>query len=278
MSAVCCVCQQKLSSENNKKNIFKDDLIIRNESEKAEGINYEERAMKLYSGIELITHQKIFETCGSPVYLCDPCFKKLEGFLNFREQVLSSFGIIFNGQSSFNLLKEKSLESQPGKSKLEDSQKTTIELDYLEEEISDSPKLPDRISAPEVLINVDESSISVDVDFVESEEIDTNNSLNCSRLQNDQDNNNLNESDSSSDHIEVQRCEDSPLRVQESDIESEIDVCSGDDDEILEMQAQRKENILEVETSSESEIEVCDYEPTGKRIKDLNSLSQALPF
>lgn len=118
----------------------------------------------------------------------------------------------------------------------------------------------------------------MDVDFVENDEIDTNDSVNCSRLQNDQDNNNLNESDSSSENIDVQRCEDSPPRVQESDIESEIDVCSGDDDEILEMQEQRKENILEVQSSSESEIEVCDYEPTGKRIKNLNTLSQPLPF
>lgn len=53
------------------------------------------------------------------------------------------------------------------------------------------------------------------------------------------------------------------------DIESDIDVCSGEDDEILELDVHREKNeTIQLDTSSESDIDVCDYEPTGKRMKN----------
>ena len=177
-----------------------------------------------------------------------------------------------------NLLKQKSLESQAEKPKPQDAPKNS-DFEFLEDEISDCPKLPEKKSISEDLINVDENSTSLDVDLVQNDEEDTTDSINCSRLQNDQENNNLNETDSSNDNTDVQNCEGSPSRVQDTDIESEIDVCSGDDDEVLEMQDQgRKVNVSEAQSSSESDIEVCDYEPTGKRIKNLNAFSQPVPF
>ena len=183
---------------------------------------------------------------------------------------------MFNEQSSFNPFKLR-LDSQ-----IEKDQKTVknSEYDLTADEILDCPKLPGRKLASEDVLNVDENSTTLDSNDVRNEEEETNDSTNCSRLQNDQDNNNLNDSDSSNsnDNIDVQNYDESPVRVQENDIESEIDVCSGDDDEILEVEDEsRKNNIIE-QSSSESEIEICDYEPTGKRIKNVNALSPLVPF
>lgn len=51
----------------------------------------------------------------------------------------------------------------------------------------------------------------------------------------------------------------------DEDIESEIDVCSGEDDEVLELDVQNnRDEIYEIESSGESDIQVCDYtDPTA---------------
>lgn len=68
-------------------------------------------------------------------------------------------------------------------------------------------------------------------------------------------------------------------KIINNDIESDIDVCSGDDDEILELDINNAQNeITEVEESSGSDIDVCDYEPSGKRTKNYNTLSQPVQF
>ncbi|XP_076381103.1 uncharacterized protein LOC117222693 isoform X2 [Megalopta genalis] len=69
------------------------------------------------------------------------------------------------------------------------------------------------------------------------------------------------------------------LKHQDTDIESEIDVCSGEDEEVLELDDQKRTiNIIEIDTSSESDIEVCDYEPIGKRFKKYQVFSPHLLF
>lgn len=88
--------------------------------------------------------------------------------------------------------------------------------------------------------------------------------------------NNDSESSESSD-IDVSQ--QSISKLQENDIESEIDVCSGEADEVLELDVQCRQNeAINISSSSESEIEVCDYEPSGKKIKHYNTLSPTILF
>ena len=59
-STVCCVCQQQLSAESNKKNVFSDDLLIHSHnSDKSEAKNDVQQKIKLHSGIELITGHQV---------------------------------------------------------------------------------------------------------------------------------------------------------------------------------------------------------------------------
>lgn len=62
------------------------------------------------------------------------------------------------------------------------------------------------------------------------------------------------------------------------EIESEIDVVSGEEDDILELDIEKAKNeTVEINSSSESDIEVCDYEPACKKI-NYSALSPSIEF
>lgn len=107
----------------------------------------------------------------------------------------------------------------------------------------------------EDLINIEDNSMSSD--------------NNCdsiiSKFQNDQENNNCKDSDNE-DNLLNSNDEKFKKKNIDYDIESEIDVCSGEEDDVLELDVQKSNGeTVEINSSSESDIEVCDYEPTGKR-------------
>lgn len=117
------------------------------------------------------------------------------------------------------------------------------------------------------LINVDEDSTSLEVSIHSSEQNEISNSS-ISRLQIDQTNNNIHETDNSTFNVAPSSGKnDVNLKISEPNKESEIDVCSLEEDEVLELDVPKKRNeIVEiVSSSSESDIEVCDYEPPCKR-------------
>lgn len=260
MATTCCVCQLQLSNELHK-NIFKDDLVIRSTLDKSEETSND----KIRLAIELITGRKVFEAKGSSSDLCDQCFQKLQDFMNFRAQILKSFKRLFeeeNFSNSSNSEIKNSLEF------FKDSD------DFID--ISDCPKLPDNQMISDDLINVDENSGLFDLSLIRNDDDNTNDFANCDKSLTNQRNNNL-DSESSNDNIDVQNFDEIPTRILNNDIESDIDVCSGEDDEILEIEPKIiKENIKEIENSSDSDIEVCDYEPIGKRTKSLNPLYSAI--
>lgn len=68
-------------------------------------------------------------------------------------------------------------------------------------------------------------------------------------------------------------------RKVDIDLESDIDVCSGEDDEVLELDFKDcKQEVTEISSTSDSDVEVCDYEPSGKRMKSYNTLPPAIQF
>jgi len=65
-----------------------------------------------------------------------------------------------------------------------------------------------------------------------------------------------------------------PSKIQKSDIESDVNVCSTEDDEVLELSIEYKHNETVI-SSTESE-EDYDYGPTFKKIKFSNQISSPL--
>lgn len=210
--------------------------------------------------------------------LCEVCFQNVEAYINFRFQLLKSRDILLcsvyeDAKAEAN---NKSIEAENlmllntpiSKVGINDIPQKTPEINLFQSEYFASPLLPKTVvnnsltkTMSEDLINVDDDSTSLDV----NEDEETNDSINC-RLQNDQENNNLNDSDNSVDNAEVTNIQDTEIKQVDHDIESEIDVCSGEDDDVLELDVQKIRNeTVEINSSSESDIEVCDYEPTGKR-------------
>lgn len=206
---------------------------------------------------------KVSKSKGSPSVLCKQCCRKLQDHLNFRTQILLSFGKNENSSFSTQQIFVNSKKEETGEIK-ENSSNIFKTADCAEN--SDNQQNPDD------LINVDENSDSIDLSTLRNNE-GTSDFPNFKEVQTDQKNNNLNDSDSSNDNIDVLNCIESPKRVSKNDLESDIDVCSGDDDEILEIEsANKKEELKLSENSSDSEIEVCDYEPIGKRTRNLDSV------
>lgn len=134
----------------------------------------------------------------------------------------------------------------------------------------------------EDVINVDETSTPSDYNLQLSNQVATDsiNSINnMAELENNQENNNSSDLENCNNDSNISICREIVLKVQDNDIESEIDVCSGEDEEVLELDNHSKRtNIVEIDTSSESDIEVCDYEPIGKRIKNYHTFSPRLLF
>jgi len=79
-------------------------------------------------------------------------------------------------------------------------------------------------------------------------------------------------SDDVSDIDDYLNVDISRSRIQKSDIESDINVCSCEDDEVLELPVEYKHSEIINISSTESE-EDYDYGPTFKKIKLSNQIS-----
>ncbi|XP_058797420.1 putative uncharacterized protein DDB_G0285495 isoform X2 [Phymastichus coffea] len=276
-SDICRSCRRSLD-ETNENNIFQKEILIK--SIDLQSINNKKWSMKVSSAIELITGQKVLQEMKLPRKLCQVCLQNVEAFVNFRIQLIRSEEILLQlgysdsketidnkcretqnvpplhpsiSVSNVNNIIEKS-ENNDNLTKNESSNRLSI----LKPNDERTPK-----SVPEDLINVDDSSVSLDIN---SHDYDKGtNAFLISKLENDQENNNHNDSDNSANNPE-HRNEDIAIKQIDHDIESEIDVCSGEDDEVLELDVQKQRNeTVEINSSSESDIEVCDYEPVGKK-------------
>lgn len=229
-----------------------------------------------------------------PKKLCLVCFQSVESFINFRFQFIRSEEILL--QSGYPNSKEiiNNTENEIQKKPLLDPSSSIKDINEAIQKkenanISTKSESSDRIpilpmlkenhehtskTVPENLINVDDSSVSLDVNSFHDYEL---HDFPIGKLENDQENNNLNDSDNSSNNP-VPRNEDVAVKPVDHDIESEIDVCSGEDDEVLELDVQKARNeTVEINSSSESDIEVCDYEPVGKRAH-YNTLSPPMRY
>ncbi|XP_001600077.1 uncharacterized protein LOC100117019 [Nasonia vitripennis] len=286
-STLCRGCRRPLLDENSGRNIFDDDSVIK--SFDSDGSYNKKWCMKLSAGIELITGQKVTKEEKLPHKLCEVCFQNVEAYINFRFQLLKSKDVFLcSVYEDAKVEANKSIEAENlmllntpiSKVGINDVLQKTPENILFQSEFFASPLLPKTVvnnSLPktmseENLINVDDDSTSLDVN-----EDETNDSINC-RLQNDQENNNLDDSDNSADNAVVTHLEATDIKPLDHDIESEIDVCSGEDDDVLELDVQKiKNETVEIHSSSESDIEVCDYEPTGKR-GNYNTLSPPIRY
>lgn len=254
-SDVCCGCRKVLTYSDNRKNIFCDDLSISNRGH--------ELHLKVHSAVELLTGNKISKADGLPTNVCAGCFDQLGLFMNFRMQFINSLSVLLNTDVD---------ESGPNDKLPNDS---GIELNHCKSSTGEF-KSPETKSNDSISIN--ENNTLPDVSNIQNES-DTNDSLISIKGSNIQDNGKLNDSESSVESVGDCRLNETRFKYQQNDLESDIDVCSGDEDEVLELDIQIRHNeMVEIESSSESDIEVCDYEPNGKRLRNYNALSPPIPF
>ncbi|XP_047365509.1 uncharacterized protein LOC124955307 isoform X1 [Vespa velutina] len=276
--SVCCGCHGVVSNEN-AKNILNDDLSIEPSDYIDAGPIVSKKIIKLYDGIELLTGYKIPKDLNSAV-LCSTCCQKIESFTVFRMQLLDTFEKRANYNNPENV--SKSISDSGSIRRLEDQRNSSI-VDKIGDVIVN--KIPNnyRLSEPKVTvddgINVIDNSIPLELNNSLSDESETNDSLGSNRLSNDHENNNLNDLDYSNEVTDINHSKVIFSKVQDNDIESEVDIYSGEYDEVLELDVQCKnDDITDLASISESEAEIYDYEPIGKRIKNYNALSPALLF
>lgn len=250
MQEVCHGCRKNVSQSERRDILAEDRSIEIYEKPESPKSSNDSKHITLSNAIELITGANIDKTTERFVNLCTACFEKVESYVNFRAQLLASFGksttVDQTTESPFDRAVPLPLENSPSTTDTEDE------------------------------INVDEDNGSLELNLISSstDEADANDSIRDAKLRNDQENNNLYDSEISNDSADLAMPKAVFPKIQENDIELEIDVCSGEDDEVLELDSQCKtSNPVELESSSESDLEVCDYEPIGKRIKNYNSLS-----
>lgn len=128
-------------------------------------------------------------------------------------------------------------------------------------------------------INAIDNGIPLELNNSLSDESETNDSLGSNKLPNDQDSNNLNDLDCSNEVPDINHSKVVFSKVRDNDMESEVDVYSGEYDEVLELDVQRKsDDMTDLASFSESEAEIYDYEPIGKKIKNYDAPLPALLF
>ncbi|XP_046745793.1 uncharacterized protein LOC124411020 [Diprion similis] len=199
---LCRGCAKQLTGENAGVDVFDGEA-----SSSLRGNN-------LRTGIELITGIAVSHTDGLPRRLCAECNDKLEAFLAFRTQLLTSLRLF--------------LSSRDGRASTGSDQLSEMSL----------PAVPVPVINQEGigLSHVRENTYVT---------LESNSFVRYSSSQTEH-------------YVKVKRA-----NVAERDEESEIDVCSGDDDEVLELDFQsRKDEIYEIDSSEESDVQVCDYEPS----------------
>ncbi|XP_054014311.1 ABC transporter H family member 2-like [Hylaeus anthracinus] len=268
MAAVCCGCFKTLTDVE-QKNIFDETLriFIDDYIENSNKIDECKKQLKLSESIELIMGIKIVQSNEQSVNLCDNCFQNIQLYINLRTRLLHSLRSLKNGSNS----NEPSSKNECTKTSQNQQDNQSIE------NVDTNKKV-----VFEDVINVDENSTPLEFNsqLSDQETADTNDSINnVTDLQDDQENNNSSDLENSNTNSSPSMSREIPLKVKDNDIESEIDVCSGDDEEVLELDNQdTRANIVEINTSSESDIEVCDYEPIGKRMKKYHAFSPHLLF
>ncbi|XP_076381102.1 uncharacterized protein LOC117222693 isoform X1 [Megalopta genalis] len=254
---VCCGCFESILVDE-RKNIFDDNLwiSIHQYTENFKETNESMKQMKLSDCIELITGRKIVRMNQKLVDLCPKCFQNVQSYINFRTRLLLSLCSEKDENKSTNLIQSEKDSCLLGNT-------TTNDNKLLKEE-----------TLAECAVNIVESDIPL------YSIIDNNNSIdNINELGNEQENKASNDLENSRINFGTSISWHIDLKHQDTDIESEIDVCSGEDEEVLELDDQKRTiNIIEIDTSSESDIEVCDYEPIGKRFKKYQVFSPHLLF
>ncbi|XP_076638176.1 uncharacterized protein LOC143350159 [Colletes latitarsis] len=267
MQTICCGCFKTLSDDE-RKNVFDERLWISVDDCIENGIETHEtkKQLKLSHSIELITGEKIVQPDKKSVNLCNECFQNVQLYINLRSRLIHSLRSLNDrsdliNKDEFGLRIECTKESQ---------NKKDTQLKDIVNSISD--KVSNNRIITEDVINVDETSMPLDFNsqlfYQETAETEQQN---------------YQENDTSSD-LENSNTDSNPykeiiFKIQDNDIESEIDVCSGEDEEVLELDHQcERANIVEISTSSESDIEVCDYEPIGKRMKNYHAFSPRLLY
>ncbi|XP_015588078.1 uncharacterized protein LOC107264382 isoform X2 [Cephus cinctus] len=239
--------------------------------------------MKLFTGIELITGETVSKEDDLSTVFCEGCCNKVEEYINFRIKLITSLEMLHiskgtcendskgsisletnneNKETTMSLIKKNEDE------KLSDETSTAM----FEEESSDKSERQEERSISEDLINVDENSVPLD--FMSLFNIIVQENCLDGNDEDNQINNILNELDCSNEILESHNAKETTVKVKDNDIESEIDVCSCEDDDIIELEVPRKAyETVYIESSSDSDIEICDYEPTGKKSKNHSTLS-----
>ncbi|XP_018047967.1 PREDICTED: uncharacterized protein LOC108686918 [Atta colombica] len=242
MSDIYCISCKQLSDDNHR-NVFDDKLLLnlqeKDTHEKPDGY------MTLRDAIELITGHTISEIDNA--ILCKICFYKVESYIKFRSQLVASFGKLNIQISDCDSLNLTSVDTNTNSliSKI-----TSTESEIFKE-----------------IMNVNENSISSNCSI--NLELSSNETSLClSDFHHYVDN----VSDDVSDIDDYLNVDISRSRIQKSDIESDINVCSCEDDEILELPVEYKHSEIINISSTESE-EDYDYGPTFKKIKLSNQIS-----
>ncbi|KAL0134749.1 hypothetical protein PUN28_001488 [Cardiocondyla obscurior] len=238
MSDINCICCKK-SCKNNNKNVFDEKLLISLQENEESNSN-----ITLKKAIELITCYTISEI-GKPI-LCETCFHKVESYIKFRSQLINLF--------------EKFDETQTLDPKPSGSENVDVTNISLFSKISNTGS-----NILENIMSIKKNNASSTLNCSNLSSSDTENDSSCTNVLNFLHCVN-NGSDYSSDIEDNLNINASPSKNQKSDIESDVNVCSGEDDEILELSVEPKYNETINVSSTESEDDY-DYGPTFKRIK-----------
>lgn len=232
MSNTYCGCCKQLSN-GNRKDIFDENLLIKSQGNNA--IEEFDKCMTLRKAIELITGYAISKVNNA--VLCEICFEKVECYIKFRSQLVTLFERSNNTQvSNINLPNSTSMKVTE-----------TLNTQTID---TGSETLKGITNENNVLTNSGDSSSS-------GSEINDSSSY-CNELPNFQ----SDISDSTSDFDNTSSIDTSYPKIEKSDIESDVNVCSGEDtDDVLELADRCKYNDSISSSLTESEDDY-DYGPT----------------
>ncbi|KAM0726770.1 hypothetical protein ACS0PU_006931 [Formica fusca] len=245
-SNIYCVCCKQLSNDNHK-DIFDDKLLIKS---KENNTNEEfDKYMILKDAIELITGYMISKI--DDAVLCKMCFQKVDSYIKFRSQLIASF--------------ERASDTQVSDLILPSSKNMKI-TETLKTQISDTGLE----AFKEKITNMCENNILTKCSDLSSSGSEINDSLCYSNVLPNFQSFADNISDSIDDFDDNSNIDISYSKIQKSDIESDVNVFSGEDNNgILELAIQYKHNDP-INTSLTESEEDYDYGPNVKKCKILS--------
>ncbi|KAK2583142.1 hypothetical protein KPH14_009166 [Odynerus spinipes] len=267
MHLVCCGCHSEVSDVD-AKNILNDDLVIGSpDCVDTTGSIIGTKIIKLRDVVELLTGYKVSkdENCA---ILCMTCCQKIESFIIFRMQLLTSFKKLSKYNDSRNMSKSipdpKSSECFKHK---KDSTVMDQHTNVISNEVSDNYKL---LESNVMVVNADHNNVPLMLNNSLNYESETNYISRSNKLLNDQKNKNLNDSDNLNKIQGINDSKEVFSKVQEKNIESEVDVHSGKNDEVLKLDTQHTKDNIDAANSSESETEVVLRPSHLNKLKDDN--------